>query len=121
MTLSDAIRLGAEQRPQTEGALFGWVNYVRGNLGSCAMGAAYEGLTGKTLLPLMDLMPADDVGSYEDAWYRLKAAFPQLSMSSAGCPECRITVTHSLKFTIEHLNDVHEWTREAIADWIDTL
>ena len=39
--LSQAIRIGAKLRPQCVGGMF-----VDG--GSCAIGAAYEGLTGKT-------------------------------------------------------------------------
>lgn len=39
MKLSDAIRIGAAKRPQCQGWYFDGV-------GTCALGAAYEGLTG---------------------------------------------------------------------------
>jgi hypothetical protein len=37
----------------------------------------------------------------------------------ATCPGCH--QPGSISNVIQHLNDVHEWTREKIADWLDTL
>lgn len=34
-----------------------------------------------------------------------------------GCPACRFEYGN----TAAHLNDDHRWTREAIADWLDTF
>ena len=34
----------------------------------------------------------------------------------SGCP-----YSTSVWYTIQHLNDQHQWTREKIADWIDDL
>lgn len=37
------------------------------------------------------------------------------------CPYCLSMGGHSLEAIIVHLNDEHLWTREEIADWLDTL
>lgn len=47
---------------------------------------------------------------------------PSLVRRSAVCPACEDTKsTMSILWSIIHLNDRHEWTREAIADWLDTI
>lgn len=35
------------------------------------------------------------------------------------CPAC--VASGTLYTTIQHINDFHEWSREEIADWLDTL
>lgn len=46
--------------------------------------------------------------------------FPNLSAYSAPCPVCK-TASGPLGRIIPHINDNHQWTREQIADWLDTL
>lgn len=56
--------------------------------------------------------PADD----------LAALVPALKDYSAVCPECPANQSPTpLRYLIQHLNDAHEWTRERIADYLDTL
>lgn len=96
MRLSDAIRLGAMLKPQAVGT-------TKGDGGqSCALQAACESVG---VASIWDIQ----------ACY---AAFPVL-MDWAQCPECRDTFM--LDATVIHLNDEHHWTRERIADWVQTL
>ena len=109
MKLSEAIRLGAMLRPQ------GFGRVLDRNGRTCALGAAYEavgisltqpGEIPKNWLPMLDYAP----------W-------------SIPCPACggrQTKADNYRKFTfgetvVTHLNDVHKWTREAIADWVATV
>jgi hypothetical protein len=50
----------------------------------------------------------------------LRQAFP--GVTEAARHPCDCPPFHSeIWSAIQHLNDVHHWTREAIADWLDTL
>lgn len=53
----------------------------------------------------------------------LLKAVPGLKHAKASCPangQCGDTI-RALPDVIIHLNDGHKWTREAIADWLETL
>lgn len=53
----------------------------------------------------------------------LKKLFPALN-EQASCPACAKLddkTTGTIDKMIIHLNDVHTWTREAIADWLESL
>lgn len=104
MTLSDAMRLGAAMVPQAFGD-----SIVRNGetiSAACAWAAISIG-----------------IGSppHVLAMYR---RFPELH-NTLPCPECDKSGYFGGLLTLEelitHLNDDHRWTREAIADWIDTL
>lgn len=88
LKLSEAIRIGAALRPhQCVGVFFG-------QGGSCALGAAYEAITGRTLKE----------GSTEGAI--LKGIVPGYD-------------DYGLRFEITGRNDRGE-TREHIADWLES-
>lgn len=67
-----------------------------------------------------------------DYYLELRRAVPGIGTQVA-CPEddCYlryvnsdgkdIRYTGSVLITVTHLNDIHKWTRERIADWLDTL
>lgn len=98
MKLSEAMRLGAMLKPQT----FGWFTDAAG--GTCAMGAATDAAGGHCL----------------QEWSAV------LRVSVATCPACGVTVrtgrgTYAGGALIVHLNDNHRWTRERIADWVETV
>ena len=99
--LARAILTGAERRPkQSFGA------YFDGAGGSCALGAAYEGIY---LLPR-------NVG--EATPQRMDRFFHCLENVSRRCPAgCRKQIP--IGAMIVHLNDDHLWTREQIADWLE--
>lgn len=105
MRLSEAMRLGAALRPQ------GFRNVFAGGK-SCAIGAAAEAVG------IIDI--SQDNTYVEGA--RAPDEWKTLCKAKAICPEC---LTHADYFDVEscvmHLNDSHIWTRERIADWIESL
>lgn len=100
MRLSEAIRLGAMNKPQVFGAL------IRDG-GTCALGAAYDAVG---LL----------IGENADVPCLGAEMFPLLNTAS-DCPDCYFVRNEFTGFVITHLNDLHQWTRERIADWVETL
>ena len=100
--LADAIRNGADRRPEQA---FG--DYLHGRHASCALGAAYEG---------MYRLPDDMEGRRPTK--DLEAFFDCLEGTVRPCPGegCRKVIT--LAALIVHLNDTHRWTREQIAAWV---
>jgi hypothetical protein len=98
MKLSEAIRLGAMLKSQAFGEL-------GDAIGTCALGAAYEA-RGVSFYGEMDDLPPD--------WY------PLLVNTRECCPVCgRRDLIGSV--IAECLNDAHRWTRERIADWVETM
>ncbi len=123
MTPGDAMRKGALQRPQAFQVLFYWTLAALGRgeapSHSCAEGALWEGTFGAP----GPRVPSMDLG--------LEAVYPQLRRV-VRCPaesqcgglylEGALTANGRPVLTIvTHLNDTHRWTRERIADWLDTL
>lgn len=100
--LADAIRNGADRRPEQA---FG--DYFHGRHASCALGAAYEG---------MYRLPDDMEGRRPTK--DLDAFFDCLEGTVRACPGegCRKVIT--LSALIVHLNDTHRWSREQIAVWV---
>lgn len=96
MRLSEAMRLGAMLRPQAYGAFTDGV-------GTCAFGAANEALG----------LDVNDSNGYE---------FEALISHKAKCPVvgcgCRRRIVATV---VHHLNDEHYWTREQIADWVESI
>jgi hypothetical protein len=100
MRLSEAIRLGSMLRPQGFGHMWSGGK-------SCAVGAAYEALgygDGKDVFLPRDL-------------YDLLIS--RIFLMPCGCTPYQLRF--SLVTAITHLNDAHRWTRERIADWVETL
>ncbi|HSL23803.1 MAG TPA: hypothetical protein VK886_19880 [Vicinamibacterales bacterium] len=97
--LAKAILTGANRRPlQSFGEYFGPEG------GSCALGAAYEGIL---LLPR-------HVEHFRPKVWRLFSILEDVSRS---CPEgCRKHIP--IGALIVHLNDDHHWSRERIAAWL---
>jgi hypothetical protein len=98
--LAEAILSGAERRPrQSFGTYFGPEG------GSCALGAAYDGVY---------RLPESVRGTHPT---RMDRFFHCLENVSKRCPAgCRKKVP--IAALIVHLNDDHRWTREQIADWL---
>ena len=86
MKLSEAIRAGAKLRPQGFG-------HTHRDGKSCAVGAAYEAMTGKT------------------DWPRDKTIYEYVADAS-GVP------LHVVRYKIAEMNDSRK-TREEIADWVE--
>lgn len=105
MRLSEAIRLGAMLRPVQEFHVL----FDPATGGSCALGAAAEAI---------GMLDTSRYGRYLKGkkapkhWRWLKAP--------RACPQCR-NKYRDTQDVIIHLNNGHKWTRERIADWIETL
>ena len=98
--LAEAILTGVERRPrQSFGTYFGPEG------GSCALGAAYDGVY---------RLPDAVRGTHP---HRMDRFFHCLENVSKRCPAgCRKQVP--IAALIVHLNDDHRWTREQIAAWL---
>jgi hypothetical protein len=102
--LAQAIRRGVQRRPEQS---FG--EYYRGRHASCALGAAYEGLY---------RLPEEAAGIHpKDLWHYYEC----LDFTIKWCPGADCRKHLPLAALIVHLNDVHRWTREQIADWLSSL
>jgi hypothetical protein len=105
MKLSEAIRLGATMRPQTTDQ---WSTE-----GSCAISAAMEAVgISRVPISIYDGKMGIPYNEIADRW--------PLKMNT--CPECGNN--HGDQqwphlSVIYHLNDVHKWTRERIADFVE--
>jgi hypothetical protein len=99
MRLSEAIRLGAMLRPQAKFHFFA-------DGGSCALGAAFEAC-GALVFPRSSFMGVEGI-----------RIFPILT----ALVEHPITKSiGSLWLAIVWLNNYDGWTRERIADWVETI
>lgn len=111
MSLSEAMRLGSMTTRPTRNTLCRTDDETGAILETCAMGAAYVAAgvlyAGKVTVP-----PPDDTPEWHWAYYHLAEAIR--------CPDpgCRPMHFNSVLGVILHLNDDHDWSREAIADWV---
>jgi len=105
MRLSEAIRLGAMMKPQ------GFEYLLQGGH-TCALGAAADacGLLETDLLLHHTLQG------------EARRRFPILrDFKDRWCPEGCAVSRVGVEGVILHLNDSHRWTRERIADWVETI
>lgn len=100
MKLSEAIRLGSMLHPQNFGSGRRYRN-MRGQFSTPA-----HGMVDATCA----LMAADEAGYWN--------IFANEHCETV-CPVC--AYANALPQMIAHLNDEHRWTREAIADWVETV
>lgn len=112
MKLSEAILKGSQIRPQGFDNYF--VKWPDGTVRSCALGAAYEAITGSSQVPDFDFI---EKWPDEEA---VKIATKNVSTNGVcGCEMVsRVLPVANL---VSHLNDHHKWTREKIAEWVSTV
>lgn len=109
MRLSDAIRLGSMIRPKVDGYFFH-------DGKSCALGAALEA-TGTVY----------DEGGCKRHRDALRARWPFAVLRFVSCPACgrsmplAALVAHLNNGGVEYFGTGHDWTREAIADFVATV
>lgn len=134
MKLSEAIRVGARMRPADER---GWTDRgPDGSLRTCALSAAAEGAgifttIGESMIPGPNwLKPEaeDSVVRDESQKGGIKSRVPDewaAVTSSRELPPCacgqRFYVLDVVMTLVWHLHDVHGWSREAVAEWIETI
>lgn len=106
MKLSDAIRLGAMLKPQAA-----CIHSPHAGGSTCGIGAAADAI-GALGRPY-------DIASDQFAMRAVEERWPAVTKASAECAACGASLYGLLM--IQHLNDVHHWTRERIADWVETL
>jgi hypothetical protein len=93
MTYADAIRLGSTLRPQGFG--------LDRNLATTAC--------------------ADDAAKLAIGVEGASVTyFPEAGQKAPRCPRCSRHYSHIVGL-VAHLNDDHQWTRNQIADWLDTV
>jgi hypothetical protein len=122
MRLSEAMRLGSMLKRQAYGLMFVPAEDIaapgdvlglrRVPSATCAIGAAFDAIGALQLLIVNGRVP------------NVMAAFPVLGRQTY-CPLARFDCDYrqrvSVTAVILHLNDRHCLTREAIADWIETI
>ena len=109
MKLSEAIRLGAMLKPQGTGAKSAG-KHARA---TCAIGAALDAVSAErnevsAYTVLMDLWP-------------VAMAVADCPVSTATGERCGHSVPRDVGEVAWMLNDWHEWPREQIADWVETI
>lgn len=101
LKLSEAIRVGASRsRPTHDIKAVAWVEWRDGRCFSCVIGAAWLGATGH------------DERSYRDS-------FSQYSNRAAGVSEM-LGVSHDVLMTAQRRYEFEGWSRESIADWLES-
>lgn len=103
MKLSEAIRLGAMLKPQCR-------EHLSYHGATCALGAA------------ADAIGCLDVHKYHHGWNAFYATWPILQTpvdppASLGKFKCQC----ELSTWVIYLNDKERWTREQIADWVESI
>lgn len=119
MKLSQAMREGAAKRPQCRDVFF---NKIRGVLCSCALGAAFEGgglINGAALTRRAVELHMGLIAQFE--------GFETYDVNNSGmlpfpCPSfsCNERPAQLPEIAV-HLNDEHNWSREQIADWLESI
>jgi len=100
MRLNEAIRAGIKLLPKQ--AFGTWINPIIKDSG-CVLAAVHTGLCGKLNGPITFTV--------------MEETLPELKSANIMCPACG--ATGYLAGIMIHLNDIHTWTREAIAEWAD--
>lgn len=103
--LAAAIRAGAGRRPEQA---FG--DYYIGQRASCALGAAYEGMY-RLPTEMSGQRPTRDLDRFFDC----------LEGRVQWCPVVGCKRHLLLSAMLVHLNDMHKWSREQIATWLEAL
>lgn len=97
MKLSEAIRLGAMLKPQGFG--LDSVNWPVSEQ-TCAVGAALHAVSSPIGRDLFKVFP--------------------IARDLVVCPACNKRAEHGCCI-VAHVNDVHRWSREQIADWVESI
>lgn len=107
MKYSEAIRLGAMMSP---GQAYGELRDSNGN--TCARGAAMDAI---------GILDGWIRGRDITAFQKMESQFP-IEKAPASCPLCKGSwaYPYDVITAVVHLNNEHKWTRQQIADWVET-
>lgn len=111
MKLSEAIRLGAMLHEQCAG-MMELRNSDGDVIATCALGSARA-----AGFPIKENRRGYAVEHSADE----SILCPLRNPDGAPCRVWDAATIRGLYLVIAHLNDVHEWTREQIADWVETV
>lgn len=110
MKLSEAIRLGAMNTEQARCAM----RDPQGR--TCAMGSALDAAG------LLDLVTGDLIYNETITLHpKVRERFPILAEDAPLTLRDGTSTTQPLYCAIAYLNDTMNWTREQIADWVETI
>lgn len=128
-SFSEAIREGAKLRPQTRVDLFS-------EEGTCAVGAGLHAMYEDEMPSDYELTDSEGRSVFE---FDVLQSYPYMAQDVWTCPHKagarwwqvwrRLSICtwsdkserrHSRLDTVAHLNDIHDWTRERIADWLES-
>ena len=118
MTLSEAIRLGSMLIPeQTHHQMY--ASRMVATRVPCTTADWNNDPAFPAYVHKYEVYAACALGAAAAAGYDLSVcSFPEIRRV---CPARCSSVILPLATIIIHLNDVHHWSREAIADWVETL
>lgn len=104
MKLYEAMLLGSAATPKSDGYF-----YNRNTGGTCALGAAVWAIGQMNFQ------------SPAQTHLTLPAVWPDMMKRTVTCPECG--VQNTVQAIVPHLNNSkgHNWTREAIAEWLKPI
>lgn len=127
MKLSEAILKGSEENAQCFDGH--WGEDELGNTTTCALSAAAvaagimdrDGFPiGKHEISMVSDSRTSEIGYRVAAPASFTKVMTSLSYSPCTCPFAKTEMDFNT-FIIWHLNDIHHWTREAVALWISTI
>lgn len=113
LKLSEAIRRGIEQRGETAQAYYSTPNRC-----SDAIGAALEG-AGIVNPAVMTCAWLDNFGFDEARALLIKYWGNDSIESIVPCPVAGCQFVDELHDTIDHLTDIHTYSRTSIAEWLE--
>lgn len=120
-SFSEAIREGIKRRPKQ--AYFKMIDFEGG---SCVLGAGAEATLERALPP--GGIPNSEWAAYCPTFRALYGYLATVAVPPCGCAEIEgaedsygvRSTRHNLMNIMVHLNNEHRWTREAIADWLES-
>lgn len=124
MKLSEAIRLGSMMKPQAFGATYAGSSFQAATA-TCAMGAAIDAIG----CPITIAEPGQYVstgrsGGGAKAGEKIVESPEEwcpFLRARHTCPRCDARYETFGMSMIAHLNDYHQLTRKAIADWVEQI
>lgn len=128
MKLSEAIRLGSMIRPQAFGSIKTHPGSGR-RAATCALGAGLEAIKARVKVSIGRKGQFDTRGKplegrtvYTWNWpAELRPIVYALAEYPCLCGISHPSLTAHVQTIIPHLNDVHRWTRQQIADWVEMV
>ena len=123
MTVGEAIRRGSVGTTQAFGAFWRLRRTGSRQMGVLAWGVCIESLCALGALCYAAEITFNSIA--EGLTISAIDRFPVLGQEFGACPVCKRKRQHLEDFQlivmIAHLNDIHHWTREQIADWCDEV